>query len=100
MRLSISRLPIDRTWSSTASASPVPSGRLSNAICGITPEDGDILAKSLGEALQLTNILRDVAEDAKRDHVYLPDELLVKNGYVSVTPDFGNRRSGYCIHMF
>ena len=56
-------------------------GRLSNAICGITPEDGDILAKSLGEALQLTNILRDVAEDAKRNHVYLPRELLVKNGY-------------------
>ena len=63
-------------------------GRLSNAICGITPEDGDVLAKSLGEALQLTNILRDVAEDAKRDHVYLPTELLVKNGYVSVTTDF------------
>ena len=44
--------------------------------------------KILGEALQLTNILRDVAEDAKRDHVYLPDDLLVKNGYVSATPDF------------
>ena len=56
-------------------------GRLSNAICGITPEDGDALAKSLGEALQLTNILRDVSEDAKRDHVYLPAELLLKNGY-------------------
>lgn len=61
-------------------------GRLSNAICGIPPEHGDNLAKSLGEALQLTNILRDVAEDAKRNHVYLPEELLVKNGYAGGPP--------------
>ena len=61
-------------------------GRISNAICGIPPKDGDDLAKSLGEALQLTNILRDVAEDAKRTHVYLPEELLVKNGYAGGLP--------------
>ena len=61
-------------------------GRLSNAICGITPEDGDVLAKTLGEALQLTNILRDVSEDAKRDHVYLPEKSLVKNGYAGGPP--------------
>jgi len=30
----------------------------------------------LGQALQLTNILRDVAEDLRRDRVYLPRELL------------------------
>lgn len=34
----------------------------------------------LGRALQLTNILRDIAEDAGRDRVYLPSELLREFG--------------------
>jgi len=33
-------------------------------------------AAKLGLAMQLTNICRDVAEDARRDRVYLPAELL------------------------
>jgi phytoene synthase len=33
-------------------------------------------AVHLGQALQLTNILRDVAEDAARDRIYLPQETL------------------------
>ena len=56
-------------------------GRLSNAICGIDHSIGHPLAKSLGEALQLTHILRDIDEDAKRSHIYLPADLLIKNGY-------------------
>jgi len=55
-------------------------GRLSNRVFGIEPNIGDPLAKSLGEALQLTNILRDVHEDSLRNHVYLPAELLTKHG--------------------
>ncbi|MEB2285641.1 MAG: squalene synthase HpnD [Polyangiaceae bacterium UTPRO1] len=38
-------------------------------------------AESLGVALQLTNILRDLAEDAERGRVYLPQEDLVRFGY-------------------
>ena len=38
------------------------------------------LAKSLGEALQLTNILRDVHEDYSRGNIYLPNILLNKHG--------------------
>lgn len=38
-------------------------------------------AESLGIALQLTNILRDVSEDAARDRVYLPLEDLERFGY-------------------
>jgi squalene synthase HpnD len=38
------------------------------------------LALALGEALQLTNILRDLAEDAARGRLYLPRELLDKYG--------------------
>jgi len=34
----------------------------------------------LGQALQLTNILRDVAEDAARDRIYLPQEALIEFG--------------------
>jgi len=38
-------------------------------------------AVDLGIAFQLTNILRDVGEDAQRGRVYLPEEDLVKFGY-------------------
>ncbi len=38
-------------------------------------------AEALGIALQLTNILRDVAEDAERGRVYLPLEDLRRFGY-------------------
>jgi presqualene diphosphate synthase len=37
-------------------------------------------AVALGEALQLTNILRDLAEDADRGRLYLPAELLREHG--------------------
>lgn len=40
-------------------------------------------ARMLGEAMQLTNILRDVGEDLRRGRVYLPAHLLAKFG---VTP--------------
>jgi phytoene synthase len=48
-------------------------GRLSLAIFGTaSPEEAVPLADSLGVALQLTNILRDVVEDRSRGRVYLP----------------------------
>jgi phytoene synthase len=37
-------------------------------------------ALALGEALQLTNILRDLTEDAGRGRLYLPRELLDRHG--------------------
>jgi phytoene synthase len=37
-------------------------------------------ALSLGDALQLTNILRDIAEDARIGRLYLPRELLAQHG--------------------
>ncbi len=43
-------------------------------------EASDRFALSLGDALQLTNILRDVAEDAAVGRLYLPAELLAKHG--------------------
>ena len=51
-------------------------GRLSVRVFGMPPGDGVLLAHHLGRALQLTNILRDIDEDAAIGRAYLPRELL------------------------
>lgn len=51
-------------------------GRLSVRIFGTPQPAGDELAWHLGRALQLTNILRDISEDAARGRLYLPRDLL------------------------
>ncbi len=43
-------------------------------------------AAHLGIAMQLTNICRDVAEDASRGRLYLPEQLLLMHGIPSLTP--------------
>ena len=55
-------------------------GRLSLGIFGVSgdPELASRLADSLGVALQLTNILRDIREDYASGRVYLPAEDLAK----------------------
>lgn len=55
-------------------------GRLSGRVFGADEATGDRLAAALGEALQLTNILRDLDEDAGRDRLYLPADLLRAQG--------------------
>ncbi len=51
-------------------------GRLSVRVFGMPREDGILLAHHLGHALQLTNILRDIDEDAAIGRLYLPREAL------------------------
>ncbi len=51
-------------------------GRLSVRIFGMDDADGVALAYHLGRALQLTNILRDIDEDAAIGRLYLPKEAL------------------------
>jgi phytoene synthase len=55
-------------------------GRLSLGVYGTSgdPEQAAELADSLGVALQLTNILRDIREDYQNGRVYLPSEDLAK----------------------
>jgi 15-cis-phytoene synthase len=55
-------------------------GRLSLGIFGTKadPDKASELADSLGVALQLTNILRDIREDHQNGRVYLPAEDLAK----------------------
>jgi squalene synthase HpnD len=59
-------------------------GRLSVRIFGMEERDGIALAHHLGRALQLTNILRDVDEDAGIGRLYLPREAL-QNADISAT---------------
>ena len=55
-------------------------GRLSLGIFGTShdPDEAARLADSLGVALQLTNILRDIREDHQNGRIYLPAEDLAK----------------------
>jgi presqualene diphosphate synthase len=62
-------------------------GRLSTRIFGMEEEPGLELAQELGRALQLTNILRDLDEDAAMGRLYLPGELLRQAGITTTDPD-------------
>jgi phytoene synthase len=61
-------------------------GRLSVRVFGIPNDDGIQLSHHLGRALQLTNILRDIDEDAEIGRLYLPREYLGAAGIQSDDP--------------
>ena len=61
-------------------------GRLSIAAFGAPAGPGRAVAHHLGRALQLTNILRDLAEDAGLGRLYLPQELLQRHGIAASEP--------------
>ncbi|UAK26691.1 presqualene diphosphate synthase HpnD [Sphingomonas nostoxanthinifaciens] len=55
-------------------------GRLSVRVFGMEEQPGLALSHHLGRALQLTNILRDIDEDAAIGRVYLPREAIETAG--------------------
>ena len=57
-------------------------GMLSVHAFGVPASPGPDIARTLGNALQLTNILRDVKEDAGLQRLYVPLELLGRHGVV------------------
>ncbi|MBC8269122.1 MAG: presqualene diphosphate synthase HpnD [Rhodospirillaceae bacterium] len=61
-------------------------GRLSTQVFGLDLQSRESLSVSLGRALQLTNILRDLMEDAAIDRLYLPLELLKRHGIEATEP--------------
>ncbi|MGH6771364.1 MAG: squalene/phytoene synthase family protein, partial [Xanthobacteraceae bacterium] len=61
-------------------------GRLSVRVFGVARDDGKLLSHHLGRALQLTNILRDLDEDAGIGRLYLPREALEQAGIHSTDP--------------
>jgi phytoene synthase len=61
-------------------------GRLSVRVFGMSEDAGRELSHHLGRALQLTNILRDIDEDAAINRCYLPRELLAREGIAATNP--------------
>lgn len=61
-------------------------GRLSDRVFGLDGDASDRLAYHLGRALQITNILRDLDEDAARNRLYVPLSLLAAEGIERGTP--------------
>ena len=56
-------------------------GLISIAVFGYADPKAEEYAVDLGIAMQLTNILRDLGEDADRDRIYLPTDELKAHGY-------------------
>ena len=73
-------------------------GLVSAAIFGARGETAERYASRLGIALQLTNILRDVAEDAAMNRIYLPGEDLERFG-VSEEEILGGKDSPRMTHL-
>jgi presqualene diphosphate synthase len=61
-------------------------GRLCVRVFGLDTTAGVALAFHLGRALQLTNILRDLDEDAAIGRLYLPREALLDAGITTTEP--------------
>jgi phytoene synthase len=61
-------------------------GRLSVRIFGVPKAEGKDLAHHLGRAFQLSNILRDLDEDAAIGRLYLPREALTAAGITATAP--------------
>ena len=62
-------------------------GLLSVRVFGDSSAKAQEFAISLGTALQLTNILRDLKDDARMGRLYLPRELIEAQGIAVTTPD-------------
>lgn len=62
-------------------------GLLSIRAFGTAHPDAESFAIALGGALQLTNILRDLKQDAQAGRLYLPRELLDLHGVTARDPD-------------
>ena len=65
-------------------------------ICGYSGGEQTLdYALQLGQAMQLTNILRDVGEDLERGRVYLPADLMARCGVTRAVLEAGQVTPGY-----
>lgn len=67
-------------------------GQLAATIFGYQARNTLKYAHDLGLAFQLTNIIRDVGEDARRDRIYLPQDEMMRFG-VSESEVLNNQRT-------
>ena len=70
-------------------------GRLCVGIFGEPGEKGLTVARHQGRALQLTNILRDVGEDAQEGRLYLPKEYLAAHNINFTDPQEVMNQPGF-----
>jgi phytoene synthase len=64
-------------------------------IWGFEGQVAIVHAESAGIAFQLTNILRDLKEDAARNHIYLPGQEMAKFGYSPAELRRGERTASF-----
>jgi len=70
-------------------------GLIMTRVFGLEDRRYEKEARDLGCAMQLTNILRDVAEDLEKDRIYLPEEELQRFGMSHASLLSGNPGSGW-----
>ena len=56
-------------------------GLICISIFGYDDPSAERYAEDMGIALQLTNVLRDIKEDAERDRIYIPQDEMARFGY-------------------
>jgi len=71
-------------------------GLLTSPIFGYQDESALQHAVDLGVALQLTNILRDIGEDAQRNRIYLPQDEMQRFGYTEQDLMAGVVNDAFC----
>ncbi len=71
-------------------------GLLTSPIFGYQDKTALHHAVDLGVALQLTNILRDIGEDARRNRIYLPQEEMQRFGYTESDLMQGIVNAAFC----
>ena len=97
-----SALPTGRRSTSIAIGSRPPWAGSRCAFSAWPPEPGVALAHHLGRALQLTNILRDIDEDASLGRLYLPREALGSAGVTTDDPQAAAadpKLAGACVEV-
>lgn len=80
------RAPDRQTFDLYCDRVAVAVGRLSLPIFGAEGDRIDALARHQGRALQITNILRDLRDDAEIGRLYMPRDILEKHGIQETDP--------------
>ena len=72
-------------------------GMLSIHAFGVPRDPGYEIAEALGNAVQLTNILRDVKEDAEIERLYVPLEIVRRHGVVDSSLSSAFTQPGFAV---
>lgn len=74
-------------------------GLIAIKVFGCRQPESEAFARALGTAFQLTNILRDVAADAARGRLYLPEEDLARFGVTAAQIHDGRYTAAFAALM-